>query len=124
MTAPVRINPPRALDEVFPELVEPLRRALEAEREPGLAASVDNLRVYSLDGCGDDFCGSFYTVDPPAPVSYSIMLDDDSPFTPFAIDVSDGQISFVEIIHADTLVMADFKRRYVELLDDHRQASG
>ncbi|HYZ76115.1 MAG TPA: hypothetical protein VE596_01955 [Gaiellaceae bacterium] len=100
-------------------MIQPLRDALEAGGEPGLAESVERLCVHALCGCGDSFCGSFYTLDPSRPrLQGTIGLDGDSPFTPFAIDTSDDRIAFVEIINADSSPLSGFKRRHARLCDE------
>jgi hypothetical protein len=45
----------------------------------------------------------------------------DSPLTPFAADVGEEGIWFVEIVDADAAPMSDFKRRYDELLRNNEE---
>jgi hypothetical protein len=123
---PVEVHPPLPLDAVFPELVKPLRQLLEREGEADLAASVTRLRVHALCGCGDAFCASFYTRPRNANQASPYTIGPDSaadPFEPVAVDVSDGEVSFVEIIDADLPALADLKRRYDDLVRQARRES-
>jgi len=124
------LDSPIPLIDAFPELVEPLVDALMEVDESALAASVHEMKVQGLCGCGDSFCGSFVTDDGPGSRPYvrttrTIALGAESPMTPFAVDVLDDgggdEIYFVEIIDADGPSMSDFKGRYDELT---RHASG
>lgn len=49
----------------WPVLAGQLADALRAAGEYGLASSAPQLRVVALCSCGDDFCQSFYTEQPP-----------------------------------------------------------
>jgi hypothetical protein len=119
------LSRPEPLRELFPELVAPLKEALlycerVEGRELGLAETVDDLDVHGFCGCGDQFCGTFYTARPPQDrrgwtVSTKGPLDHVSPFT--AIDLVGGEIVEVEIICADAPSMAGFKQRYDEALE-------
>ncbi|TCC65454.1 hypothetical protein E0H73_00445 [Kribbella pittospori] len=85
----------------WPKLSIELRDALTAEDEAGLARSVDSLEVVQPCGCGDDFCQSFYTADPPdgayGPGHRNALLD--PPWTGMLIlDVVDDEIVYVEVL--------------------------
>ena len=85
----------------WPKLSSELRDALIAEDETGLASSVDSLEVVQPCGCGDDFCQSFYTADPPddayGPGHRNVLLD--PPWTGMLIlDVVDDEIVYVEVL--------------------------
>jgi len=113
---PVELRAPVRLAEAFPDLVQPMKEALDEGGERNLAASVDELQVYALCGCGDDFCGSFYTRDPANRQTRTIGLSR-PPLAPFAVGVTDGgAIAFVEVIDADQQTWAEFKQRYTALL--------
>jgi hypothetical protein len=112
----VLLSEPQPLRSVFPELIEPLKLALrecdEIEGETlGLDATVDELEVFGFCGCGDEFCGSFYTVQPPEDDGgwlADAKILGPLPGTITAIDVLDGRIAQVEITGA----VGDFKSRY------------
>jgi len=115
------LKSPVPLDQVFPGLVAPLKNALIDAEEPELAASVDRLQVKGVCGCGDPFCASFATADPQAARAHTherrtIALGGESPLTPFAVDVADDEIYFIEIIDADLPATAEFKQRYDSLV--------
>lgn len=85
----------------WPKLSSELRDALIAEDEAGLANSVDSLEVVQACGCGDDFCQSLYTADPPdgtyGPGHRNVLLD--PPWTGMLIlDVVDDEIVYVEVV--------------------------
>jgi hypothetical protein len=85
----------------WPKLSSELRDALIAEAQAGLANSVDALEVVQRCGCGDDFCQSFYTADPPdgvfGPGHRNVLLD--PPWTGMLIlDVVDDAIVYVEVL--------------------------
>jgi hypothetical protein len=123
---PILLNRPQSLGELFPELVEPLKEVLlECERIseiPGLAATVDQLEIHGFCGCGDDFCGSFYTVRPPhwvldwtdCTLGPLCGLGADSPF--MSVDLLDGAVAHVEITCATAPLMETFKRHYEEAM--------
>lgn len=89
------------LRDVLPELASELKSALARQGEADLSEQVDELRIKSLCGCNDDFCGSFYTGDlPHGPWSnlgnhYSLGVETD---WMLVLDVVDGRIRFVEVI--------------------------
>lgn len=89
------------LREVLPELASELKEGLARQGEPDLAAQIDGLRIKSLCGCDDDFCGSFYTGEPPngrwsdLGDHYSLPVETD---WLIVLDVVDGRIRFVEVI--------------------------
>jgi hypothetical protein len=84
----------------WPKLSGELRDALIAEDEAGLANSVDSLEVVQPCGCGDDFCQSFYTAQPPddaGPGHRNVLLD--PPWTGMLIlYVVDDEIVYVEVL--------------------------
>ncbi|MEV7012160.1 hypothetical protein [Streptosporangium sp. NPDC051022] len=51
--------------ELFPDLVTELISCLRKEGEEDLAVSAWDIRFYRECGCGDDFCRSFHTAEPP-----------------------------------------------------------
>ncbi|WP_406050280.1 hypothetical protein [Kribbella sp. NBC_00889] len=90
----------RLVDQ-WPKLSSELRDALIAEDEVGLANSVDSLEVVQACGCGDDFCQSFYTADPPdgayGPGHRDVLLG--PPWTGMLIlDVVGDEIVYVEVL--------------------------
>ena len=87
--------------EVLPELASELRDALTQQGRPDLGAQIDGLRIKSLCGCDDDFCGSFYTGEPPngrwsdLGDHYSLPVETE---WLIVLDVVDGTIRYVEVI--------------------------
>ncbi|MBO1417998.1 hypothetical protein J0670_25765 [Streptomyces sp. FH025] len=88
--------------EVLPELAHELITLLEEEGERDLAVRARDLRLVAECGCGDDSCQSFYTAARPA----------DEPYGPdhrcvpllpergeLILDVADGRIVYVEVLH-------------------------
>lgn len=49
----------------WPVFAAELHHALLLEGETALAATVDELRVFELCGCDDDFCQSFFSAERP-----------------------------------------------------------
>jgi hypothetical protein len=92
--------------EVLPELASELKDALARQGQPDLAAQIDGLRIKSLCGCDDDFCGSFYTGEPPYGQwsdlgdHYSLPVETD---WLIVLDVVDGTIRYVEVIDRSEL---------------------
>jgi len=90
----------------WPRLSGELRDALIAEDEADLASSVDALEVVQRCACGDDFCQSFYTAQPPddayGPGHRNVLLD--PPWTGMLIlDVVDDEIVYVEVLDRPSL---------------------
>ncbi|HEY7380097.1 MAG TPA: hypothetical protein VH572_02725 [Gaiella sp.] len=93
---------PPLLTEVAPGFAAALEAGLREDGEIGLPEQVPALRIVALCGCNDDFCGSFYT----AP-SEERTTGKDLDTTPLnastgnnivAVDTTDGQIVYVEVI--------------------------
>ena len=90
----------------WPRLAAELVVALREEGEDGLADQVGDLRVLKRCDCGDDFCQSFYTAPKPVgaygPGHRNVGL---SPSRPgyLVLDVVDGAIMYVEVLHRPPL---------------------
>jgi hypothetical protein len=91
------------LREVNPTLSAELITLLRKENEHELAADAENLRIFADCGCGDDYCQSFYTVEPPdgpwGEGHSNIMLDPARGM--LILDVVHGRITYVEVLYSD-----------------------
>ncbi|AWS47813.1 hypothetical protein [Streptosporangium sp. 'caverna'] len=87
--------------ELFPDLVADLIACLREEGEEDLAISAWDIRFYEECGCGDDFCQSFRTAERPdgayGPGHRCVPLI--SPKGDLILDVVEGRIMFVEVLH-------------------------
>jgi hypothetical protein len=71
--------------DAFPALAGELAELLQSEGQTDLVGQVALLRICDRCRCGDDFCGTFYTVPKPkgafgrghetVPLSASLILD-------------------------------------------------
>jgi hypothetical protein len=94
----------RRLIDVAPELVDELDRLLSRAGEHALAMKIADLDIVETCGCGDDFCGSFYTRSPNGPYgvghrTLSLTMDDGY----LIIDVVKADIVYVEMLYRDAL---------------------
>ncbi len=69
---------PPLLTDVLPLMAAALKPSLLREKEPGLAASIDTLRVEALCSCGQPDCMTlFATLDPsPCRGDYRVVCPD------------------------------------------------
>jgi hypothetical protein len=92
------------LQAQWPVLASQLRTALVRLGESALAASVPELRVVAECGCGDDFCQSFYTEQPPDGAypypdrARNVCCPEPGWQGMLVLDVVDERIHFVEVI--------------------------
>jgi len=88
------------LTETLPELAKELQQLLEAKK-PELALQLPTLKIVEGCMCGDDFCASFYTQPKPkgayGPGHETLLLEPAEGM--LILDVVDGVISFVEVLH-------------------------
>jgi len=86
--------------ETLPELAKELQQLLEAKK-PELALQLPTLKIVEGCMCGDDFCASFYTQPKPkgaySPGHETLLLEPAEGM--LILDVVDGVISFVEVLH-------------------------
>jgi hypothetical protein len=54
----------RLLIEVLPELASRIKQVFIKHNRIDLPEQADSLKIIALCGCGENTCGSFYTVDP------------------------------------------------------------
>ena len=91
------------LIEVFPDLADELRVRLRSEDEKELAETVSDLRIVERCRCGDEFCGTFYTIPKPrgsyGPTHRTIDLDVEEGM--LIVDVVDERIVCVEVLYRD-----------------------
>lgn len=90
----------------WPGLAAELRTALHEAGEKELARQVDSLEVIQQCDCGDDFCQSFYTQQPPdAPFGPGHRNVGLSPSLPgyLILDVVRDLIMFVEVLERPPL---------------------
>ncbi len=102
---PLASPKPLLLKEPFPELSAELQQLLRGKGEPVLANQVPSLPIVDRCRCGDDFCATFH-VQPQPEGAYgaghrSIDLDPDSGM--LILDIVDGNIVAVEILHRDAI---------------------
>jgi hypothetical protein len=84
-------------------VVDELAAALERDGDQSLAEQVATLEVWDYCGCGDEFCGSFYTAQKPSGPWPKLGVH--STVAPSVrkgmviLDVLDGVIRYVEILN-------------------------
>ena len=89
--------------DFLPELAVEMETALKTGDRPDLASQVGSLRIVELCGCGDDFCASFYT-GPKPDAGWGSGHENVIPSVEegmLVLDVVDGVIRFVEVLHRD-----------------------
>jgi hypothetical protein len=93
------------LREALPNLSRELITLLEAAREPGLAAQIDDLEMIERCGCNDSFCSSFYTAPRPegayGPKHRNVSLEPEHGMS--ILDVVDDRIMQVEVLFRDEI---------------------
>ncbi|HVF53039.1 MAG TPA: hypothetical protein VNC78_05460 [Actinomycetota bacterium] len=87
---------------VLPEIASELETALEKQGDPDLATQIRGLRIESLCGCDDEFCGSFHA-----------RGDQKYPWS----DVGDLRSVAVEVAGIVVLDVVAGTIRYVEVID-------
>jgi hypothetical protein len=91
--------------ELSPELGRLLHAALVADGRLDLADSVEELEAHAACGCGDAFCTSFYTGPRPdgawGPDHENLVYDLAGGM--LILDVVDGTIRYVEVLHRPDL---------------------
>jgi hypothetical protein len=93
---------PPLVRDVYPDLVAELVELLAAEGEWELSISVRDVRMVDECGCGDDFCQSIRTADHPQGEPYGpghrtvALLPAQGMLN---LDVVDGRIMYIEIMH-------------------------
>jgi len=117
---PVNTQPLFALREIWPDVVDRLRRLLTEAGELELAATVEGLQVFDRCRCGADYCATVYTRPRPSggfgPTHRNVVfwnpdtidLDtqvrvgdtDTSPTTEYTtiLDVVNNEIACIEIL--------------------------
>lgn len=99
---------PPLLVQRLPNLAVELKQGLHVQGEVFLADSVEFLRIYSLCGCSDTTCGSFYTGPRPddafGPNHRCIPLDPSKGMT--ILDIVDDVIRYVELINRPDIYAA------------------
>ncbi|MEV6608957.1 hypothetical protein [Kutzneria sp. NPDC051319] len=93
---------PPLLRDVHPALVAELAALLAVEGEHDLAITVWDVRLVGDWGCGDDFCRSIRTSDHPSGQPYG-PGHRCVPLLPergmLVLDVVDGRIVYIEVLH-------------------------
>jgi hypothetical protein len=96
---------PEPLVDLLPAFAAELEHALRADGEHELADRVAGLAIESPCGCGDDLCSSFYTGARPNG-EWGASHRNVTPTVPTGmviLDVVDGRIRYVEVLHRDDL---------------------
>jgi hypothetical protein len=102
------------VQEVLPEVATELEDLIRHHERIDLATAVNELRVYKLHECSDDFCASFWTAEPPLGSSGVESLGGFKSIT--AIDVLGEQIVFVELLIHDPDEAARTRARIVSAI--------
>jgi hypothetical protein len=93
---------PAELSEIAPDFAAIVKAALDEQGDEHLAQQLSALNVVAMCGCGDEFCGSFYTTAPPEgawpPSSDTVLVEGETPGMMVVLDVVDGEIAYVEVI--------------------------
>jgi hypothetical protein len=93
----------RRIADTLPELSAEIALLLQKEGRPDLARQLADLTIHDRCRCGDDFCGTFYTVPRPngpwGPGLECIALEPDQGM--LILDVVGGTISSVEVLYRD-----------------------
>ncbi len=53
------------MKSIFPDLVNKIKQVFAVQDRRDLYEQINDLVIVSLCKCGEESCGSFYTVDPP-----------------------------------------------------------
>lgn len=89
------------LKEALPEEANEIESLLFKDQWNDLANQISKLRIIDKCRCGDSFCSSFYSVPKPkgswGPDYENIVLDSEE--GDFILDIVDGKIVYVEILH-------------------------
>src|SRR3989442_916253 len=89
----------------MPELASEVRELAERSGDPGLAEQVSSLRIVDRCRCGDQFCATVYTEQPPhegwGPRHRNVDLDAEAGC--MILDLVDGRIVSVEILNRDDI---------------------
>jgi hypothetical protein len=93
------------LRAVLPTLYAELESLLEKANEPELLSQLPGLVILKRCGCGDDFCGSFYTQPPPKGAygenCRTLLLGPERGM--ILIDVAEAKIAFIEILNRNDI---------------------
>lgn len=96
------------LKEVLPEVASEIEYLLLKDQWNDLADQISKLKIIDKCRCGDSFCSSFYTVPKPkgswGPGHENIVLDSEE--GDFILDIVDGKIVYVEILHRKDIQFA------------------
>ncbi|MFD8493531.1 hypothetical protein [Amycolatopsis sp. NPDC059657] len=90
----------------YPNLITELVSLLESEGEHALATCAKDLRLVGECQCGDDFCRSIHTAEHPRGQPYG-SGHRCLPLAPsqgmLILDIVDGRIMYIEVLHRATL---------------------
>jgi hypothetical protein len=93
------------LQDALPELAEELQMLLGNADQAELASQIGSLQIIDRCRCGDDFCGTFYTIPKPKGAwgvgHETIPLDCEDCY--LNVDVVDGKIVSVEVLYRDAI---------------------
>lgn len=88
------------LTYLLPEIVHSLIEKLKIDNRRDLLKQVEDLSIVCLCECGDQNCGSFYTIDPSETKNDQIKHEGISTNLGL-IEVYDGKIGFIEIMPSE-----------------------
>jgi hypothetical protein len=105
---------PVLLSQVAPKFAHELREALMRQGDDPLSDQVSALRVFSVCGCGDDFCQSFYT-GPRAEKTWADLgghhnVQAEEMEGMVVLDVVDEQIRYVEVLDYPRDLLTELNR--------------
>jgi len=93
------------LAEALPSLAEELAALLEKRGEQDLAAQLSELRLVDRCRCGDDFCATVYTVQPPqggwGSGHENVALTAEAGY--LILDVVHRKITCIEVLYRDDI---------------------
>ncbi|MGB7605359.1 MAG: hypothetical protein WBL93_07755 [Lutisporaceae bacterium] len=89
------------LKDIFPDLTVEIKKILLKNKRIDLYEQIDKLEIIALCGCGQENCGSFYTILPPKEeVEYAVegfIISD----AKVALEVYEGKVGYVEIFPSE-----------------------
>ena len=86
------------MKSIFPDLVNKIKQVFAEQDRRDLYEQINDLVIVSLCKCGEESCGSFYTVDPPDENTEHKVEDFVIVHGQITVEVYDGKVTYIEIL--------------------------